>query len=115
MSELGERIRALRRQAKMTQDDLAERIGANRVTIANYELGKYAPSVDALERLADALGTEPDVITGRAEKPAAPRPVTDEDIKFALFGGADGVTEEDYEDVKRYAAFVKARKNGGSL
>ena len=68
MSEIGERIRQLRRDAKLTQDELAELCGANRVTIANYELGKYQPSIEALERLAEALGTTPDVITGRAEK-----------------------------------------------
>lgn len=68
MNDIGERIRQLRRDAKLTQDELAERCGANRVTIANYELGKYQPSIEALERLADALGTSPDVITGRAEK-----------------------------------------------
>ena len=69
MNAIGDRIRQLRKDAKLTQDELAERTGANRVTIANYELGKYQPSVEALERLADALGVSPDVITGRADKP----------------------------------------------
>lgn len=36
--------------------------------------------------------------------------MTDEDLKFALWGGADDITEEDLEDVRRYAAFVRARK-----
>lgn len=69
MNELGERIRKLRREKKLTQDQLAELVNANRVTIANYELGKYMPSIEALEKLADALDVSPDVITGRAERP----------------------------------------------
>jgi hypothetical protein len=33
--------------------------------------------------------------------------VTDEDIKFALFGGDGEITDEMYEEVKRFAAFIK--------
>ena len=32
---------------------------------------------------------------------------TDDDIKFALFGGEKGISDEAYEDVKRFAAFIK--------
>lgn len=35
--------------------------------------------------------------------------VTDKEIKFALFGGDEDVPEEAYEDVKRYAEFVKEK------
>ena len=33
-----------------------------------------------------------------------------EDIKFALFGGSDEITDEMYEEVKRFAAYVRARE-----
>jgi transcriptional regulator with XRE-family HTH domain len=37
--------------------------------------------------------------------------ITDDDLMFALFGEVSGeLTEEDLEDVKKYAAFVKQRK-----
>lgn len=69
MNAIGERIRQFRKRAKLTQSELAERVGVHPVTIAKYELGKHQPSVDALERLSDALGVSTDVITGRADKP----------------------------------------------
>lgn len=69
MNAIGERIRELRKRANLTQAELAERINAHPVTIAKYETGKHQPSVEALERLADALGVSTEVITGRADKP----------------------------------------------
>jgi len=115
MKTIGERIRELRRDAKLTQDQLAERIGANRVTVANYELGKYVPSIDALERLADALGVSPDVITGRAEKPEE----KDEAWEFRermrrdpnyrlLFSAAENAKPE---HLRAAAAMIKALEN----
>lgn len=36
--------------------------------------------------------------------------VSDEDIKFALFGGSGEITDAMYEEVRRFAAFVKQRE-----
>ena len=50
------------------------------------------------------------ILTGEAEqtRPA----VTDEDIKFALFGGDGEITDEMYEEVKKFAAYLKHRERG---
>ena len=36
--------------------------------------------------------------------------VSDEDIKFALFGGDGDITDAMYDEVKRFAAFLKQRE-----
>ena len=36
--------------------------------------------------------------------------VTDDDIKFALFGGDGEITDAMYEEVKQFAAFVRQRE-----
>lgn len=61
---IGENIKSARKALKMSQDDLAEKTGANRVTISQYENGVYLPSVPALQRLAEALNTTPSKLTG---------------------------------------------------
>lgn len=66
MPTLGENIKNARKSLHMSQDALAEAIGANRVTISKYENGGYLPSVPALERLADALHTTPAALSGRS-------------------------------------------------
>ena len=38
------------------------------------------------------------------------RTISDDDIKFALFGGDKEITDEMFEEVRNFAAFVKARE-----
>ena len=67
MSTIGDNIREARKRLKMSQDELAEAIGANRVTISRYESGGYSPSVTALWKLAVALHTTPNQLNGEEE------------------------------------------------
>lgn len=54
------------------------------------------------------------ILTGKetGEFADAPRSVSDEEIKFALFGGDGEITDAMYEEVKKFAAFVKMREAG---
>ena len=52
---LGDRIRALRKEAGMSQAELAERIGVDPGRVSRYEAGRITPSADALVRLAESL------------------------------------------------------------
>jgi len=50
-------IRKLRFFAnEMTQQELAEKIGASRQTIIAIEAGKYSPSLELAFRIAEAFG-----------------------------------------------------------
>jgi len=52
-------IRRLRFFAgEMTQQQLAEKVGASRQTIIAIEAGKYAPSLELAFRIAAAFGVE---------------------------------------------------------
>ena len=54
------------------------------------------------------------ILTGEenpAEEPVK-YTVTDEDIKFALFGGDGEITDAMYDEVKRFAEFIKQREAG---
>ena len=52
---LGERIKALRKQAGWSQGELAERVSTDASQISRYENGRITPSLDALARIAQAL------------------------------------------------------------
>jgi putative transcriptional regulator len=43
---------------EMTQQQLAEKIGASRQTIVAIEAGKYSPSLELAFRIADAFGVK---------------------------------------------------------
>lgn len=53
---IGQRIQELRKEAGMTQTQLAEKCGMAQPNIARIEAGTYATSLDVLSRIADALG-----------------------------------------------------------
>lgn len=36
--------------------------------------------------------------------------ISNDDIRFALFGGCEEITDEDIEDIRRFAEFVQQRK-----
>ena len=70
---------------------------------------------DRAQIIADYLQISVTLILTGEETKKAPaesgkREVTDEDIKFALFRGREGITDEMYEEVKGFAEFVAQRE-----
>lgn len=59
---LAERISYLRRKREMTQAELAKKSKLSQSTIAQIENGKKDPSMDAVKRLAGALGVHPAIL-----------------------------------------------------
>ncbi|MBT2757883.1 helix-turn-helix transcriptional regulator [Mesobacillus foraminis] len=53
---LNNRVREMRARHKLSQQDLAKKIGATRQTIGLIEKGDYAPSVTLALKIADAFG-----------------------------------------------------------
>ncbi len=52
---VGERIKALRKQAGLTQEQLAEQVGLDARHLSRLEVGRHFPSLDSLERIAQEL------------------------------------------------------------
>ncbi len=50
------RIRELRADREMTQQDLADRVGVTRQTVIAMEQDKYSPSLETAFKVALALG-----------------------------------------------------------
>ncbi|PWI45957.1 helix-turn-helix transcriptional regulator [Streptomyces sp. ICBB 8177] len=53
---VGDRIRLLRRERGLTQEQLAERSGLDRKTVSRAENGRYSMPLDHLVMMARALG-----------------------------------------------------------
>ena len=53
---VGERLRELRRQAGLSQEDLAEKAGLHRTYVGSCERGERNISIVNLERLCRSLG-----------------------------------------------------------
>lgn len=61
---VGENIRRLRKEKRITQKKLSELTGIAEVTIRKYESGKFTPKIPQVERIARGLQVHPSEILG---------------------------------------------------
>ena len=65
MSTLAKNIARFRKDAGMTQEELADKLDIARPAVARYERGNRKPTPERLSELADALGVTTDALLGR--------------------------------------------------
>ena len=94
-----------RKALKKTQQEMADYLGISRQAYSNYETGKREPDYETLLKLGDYLDCSIDYLLGKKSDPSPKAEVGDDDIKFALFGGAK-VTDAQFEEVKRFARYI---------
>lgn len=85
--------------------------GISSATMSQWRKRIYSPSSAAIKKIEDYLG----VVFSIEQKEKTPTEdgecqVSDDDIKFALFGGDSEITDAMYDEVRRFAAFVKHRE-----
>lgn len=80
MRTLGKTIRELRESLKISQKELAERIGISNVVLSRYELDDRKPDYDTLEKIADFFNVTTDYLIGRSDI-KNPDQLTQESIK----------------------------------
>ena len=59
---VGENIRRIRQERNLTQRQLGEMVGASEAYIRAYESGRRNPKPSSLEKIADALSVNPEVL-----------------------------------------------------
>ena len=63
--KIAENIRFFRKQAGLTQEELAARFGSRKTLISNYEIGRNTPDIYTLVKLADIFDITIDELVGR--------------------------------------------------
>jgi len=85
----------------MTQKDVADNIGVAKSTYSLYESGNREPNVQTIKKLADLLNVSADDLLGLNQEPTT----------IAAHFDGDDFTEDELEDIRAYADFVKNRRN----
>lgn len=100
-------IEILCKRRNVTITEMCRESGASRGSLTDLKKGRTETlSSETMRKIADYFGVSIDELFGREKE----RVVTDDDIKFALFGGDAGITDEMYQEVKAFAEFVKNRR-----
>ena len=92
----------------------AEDIGLSNSITTKWKKTGATPGGDTLNRIAAYFGVSTDYLLGKKTEKASTengeRQMSDEELKFALWGDCTDVSDDDLDDVRRYAAFVRERK-----
>ena len=108
MNETYSRIEALCRSRGMNITEMCKKCSIPRASLTDFKMGRNKSlSASTLQKIAEYFSVSVEYLLSGETVSA------DEiNLKVALFGGEDGITDEMLEEVKRFAAFVKERENG---
>lgn len=108
----GDRLKKLRKEKKLSQQELADKLGINRSTYARYETSTTEPDYETLRKLADFFGVTVDYILGRTNIPNDQSSNTN-NLKTWLRQSNTDLSEEELEeleeDIRGYLEFRMKR------
>ena len=102
-----ERLKELRKQAHLTQVELAKRLGIGQSSYADWERGKKKPTQDNLVKIAQVLNVSVDYLVGNSEEK------TDDfdNIELLFRMNSKGLTDEEKAVFKKeLIQFMEERK-----
>ena len=109
-----DRFKALCDQRGISCNRAALEMGLSNATPTAWKKRGLTPKADTLAVIANYFGVTTDYLLGEENKKApaesGKRSVSDDDIKFALFGGDGEITDAMYQEVKEFAALIKLRE-----
>lgn len=115
MSDLYNRIYALCQDRGISIGKMCNELGISRGNLTELKMGRIKTlKPDNLTKISGFFGVTVDYLLGQETEKAptqeGERAITDADIMFALWGDTTDVDEDDLDDVRRYAAFIRERK-----
>lgn len=116
MADVYKIIDALLEERKISGAKMSSDLGMSRSFMTELRKGRAKGiKAETAQKIADYFGVSVGYLLGTEETEKAPTPegehlVSDNDIKFALFGGDGEITDAMYDEVKRFAQMVKLRE-----
>ena len=108
-----ERFVQLCKQRGVSTSKAAIDAGLSKSTVTKWKKDPSTkPSGNVIEKLCRYFGISVSELLGDSDEtmPEERRPVTQQEIKFALFGGNGEITDAMYDEVLSFAAFVRQRE-----
>lgn len=98
--EFHERLRAMRENRGMKQNEAAAKIGIKNNTLSSYESGDRQPDYNTLIKIADLYEVSVEyLLRGKAS--------SDKNDENLFFFDIKGLSDDEIEDIKRHIEYVK--------
>ena len=116
--EFAERLKTLRKQGKLTQAQIAEKLNISQQAYASWERGVKKPTQDNLVKIAQILNVSIDYLVGNSDENLKEDELDNVELLFRM--NSNGLTEEEKAIFKKeLIEFMeerkKAFKKGGLL
>ena len=95
--EFSERLKKLRKQAQLTQVDVAEKLGISQPAYASWERGIKRPTQENLVKIAQILNVSVDYLVGNSEEKLDEL----DNIELLFRMNSKGLTDEEKADFKK--------------
>lgn len=97
------RLKELRKEKKLTQEELASEIGVNEKTISRWENGESAIKSDKAQALADYFGVSVGYLLGYSNNREANSVEKLESVYIEFLGNITSISDIDLEDLKAFS------------
>lgn len=125
MASFKDMLRYLRTREKLSQAELADKLGVAKSTISMYEVGKREPDFETLESIADLFNVDMNFLLGKDEPENDRYYLNDETAKAAqeifenrelrmLFDAAKDAEPEDLIALHSMAMALKRKERGNN-
>jgi transcriptional regulator with XRE-family HTH domain len=104
---LSKRLKQLRDEINLTQEELAKLLNLSRGTYAHYELGKRQPDYDTLMSIANFFEVSVDYLLGNSDSRNSN---TSDEIVTKAFSLKEGVTELPQEALDQIDEYIRLMK-----
>lgn len=98
--KFNDNLKIARERKGLSQKEVADRIGVAKSTYSLYESGNREPNVQTIKKISDALNVSADDLLGLTVNP----------VTIAAHFEGDDFTEDEMDDIKAYAEFVRNRR-----
>ena len=107
--EFSERLKKLRKDAGLTQVDVASKLGISQQAYASWERGAKKPTQDNLVKIAQVLNVSIDYLVGNSDKNLKEEELDNVELLFRM--NSNGLTEEEKAIFKKeLIEFMEERK-----
>ncbi len=93
-------LKEARLRSGLSQKEVAENIGVAKSTYSLYESGNREPNVNTIKKIADCLNVSADTLLG----------LNDEPTTLAAHFDGEEYTEDELNEIRQFAEFVKNKR-----
>ena len=113
--DFSKRLKNLRTERDISQEDLARLLNISRTSVTNYELGRNEASAQVLNKLATIFNCSIDYLLGKTDIRNAGEQI-DDILNEAMIGMSkkdyEQLTEVQKKQIRDFAIFVKNQNEG---